>query len=87
MNTEKHVFYLDSRVTGSATRRFTIKRADVGAYQENYVAAVDVVLSVPAIALEGRLVHDEISPVSTPGVAMSRDASRRWRTLVWWGGS
>lgn len=56
-----------------------------GTYQENYVATVDVVLSVSAIALKGWLGHGEISPVSVFGVAGSRDAGSCHRTLVWWG--
>jgi len=45
--------------------------------QKYYVATVDVVLSVPAITLERRLVHGEIRPISAFGVAGSRDAGCR----------
>ena len=55
-------------------------------YQKYYVAPVDVVLSVPAITLESRLVHGEIRPISVSGVTRSRDAGIRW-PLVWWGGN
>ena len=57
-----------------------------GAYQENDVATVDVVLSVPTIALEGWLVHGEISPISIFGVARSQNAGSRRRSFEGRGG-
>lgn len=86
MDTEKHVFNLDLRTPGSVTGRSTIVEVDGGVYQEYYIAAVDVVVSVPAITLEGWLAHGEIRPVSAFGVALSRNAGRRRWTFVWWGG-
>jgi len=71
----------------AAIGRFTIVEVDGETYQENYVATVDVVLSVSAITLEGRLVHGEIRPISAFGVAWSQDAGSRWWTLVGWGGN
>jgi len=55
-------------------RGFTLEEKTVHAKkhvlnEENYVAAVDVVLSVPTVSLEAWLVHDEIRPVSTFGEA------------------
>ena len=87
MDTEKHVLYLGSRTSGSVTGRYTIVEVDGEIYQKYYVATVDVVLSVPAITLKGRLVHGEIRPISAFGVALSRDAGCRLRTLIRWNGS
>lgn len=86
MDTEKHVLYLGSWTSGSVTGRFTIVEVDGEIYQKYYVATVDVVLSVPAITLKGRLVHGEIRPVSAFGMAGSRDAGRRLWTLKRWSG-
>jgi len=84
MDTKKDVFDLNSRTSGSVTGRYVIVEVDGETHQKYYIAPVDVVLSVPAITLESRLVHGEIRPISAFGVTRSRDpGSRRW-TLVWW---
>jgi len=75
------------RPVSAAIGRFTIVEVDGDTYQENYVATIDVILSVPAITLKGRLVHGEIRPISAFGVARSQDAGSRWWTLVRWGGN
>jgi len=87
MYTEEYVFDLYWRTAGLAIGRFMIVEIGGGPHQENYVATVDVVLPVSAIALESGLVHGEIRSISIFGVVRSQDAGSRCCTLVWRGGS